>query len=117
MDREIPTSDHDLLISLWTFLVGVNGGGLISKFDAFAQKTDDRLDTLEKKMPEVWTREDHLAAEKEYAERDEQKRKASVECKDRRKLSRREIAMLVATFLGSCAGLGGVIVAVVALGR
>jgi hypothetical protein len=115
MDREIPKSDHDLLISLWTFLVGVNGGGLIAKFDAFTEKTDGRLDTIEKKMPSLWTCEDHERAEKEYQAKDAEKEKSRQDVRERRKMSKREIWMLIATFIGSLAGLGGVIVAVLAL--
>lgn len=44
MDLRIqPESDHDLLISLWTFLVGTNGNGFIAKFDEFAANTDARF--------------------------------------------------------------------------
>lgn len=105
-EREIPKTDHDLLISLWTFMVGTNGNGLIAKFDDFAKCTDERLDAIERRQPEYWTKADHVAAEKEYAAQARDRI-------DRRKLSRRDMVMIAVTALGSLAAAGAVIVAII----
>ena len=93
MDREQPKTDHDLLVSLWTLLIGTNGNGLLSRFDIFAAETRTRLSALESKIPGFWTRADHeeyLLSEAECDDRRE----------NRRKISGREWALVVVSVLG-----------------
>lgn len=93
MDRPQPETDHDLLISLWTFLVGTNGNGLIAKFEEFSTATDKRLGVIEAQLPRCWTRDDHVEAVKETAARDAVNQ-------DRRKISTREWALVAVSVLG-----------------
>ena len=98
MDRPLPETDHDLTLSLWTFLVGTNGNGFIAKFDAFAEKTDSRLGSIETQLPRCWTRDDHEDAVKKNA--DNQQRR-----QDRRKVSAREWALVAVSVLGPIAAV------------
>ena len=91
--RPQPETDHDYLISLWVFLVGTNGDGLLGKFEKFTARTDERLDAVEKKLPGLWTREEHAAAEKAAEECDDRR-------KDRRKISAREWMLIAMTIIG-----------------
>lgn len=88
--RTLPETDHDILISMWTLLVGTNGEGLLGKFESFSEETRKRLSYLDAQLPLMWTRAEHLKAEKEAAECAEGQR-------DRRKISLREWVMIVLT--------------------
>jgi len=92
--RTLPTTDHDIMLSVWIWLVGTNGDGLLGKFDrsqerqmAFEERTDRRLTDIERQLPQCWTREDHIEAEKEYQAQDQAK---EAKRRERRKVSGRE---------------------------
>ena len=106
-----PATLEDMVYQLWFAVIGSNGDGLASQVRA----TREEVEEIKGILPTLWTREDHECAEREYQAKDAEKEKERRENIDRRKMSAREKAMLVATFLGSFAGLGGVIVAIIAL--
>jgi hypothetical protein len=98
MDQRVqPQEDHDLLISLWTFMVGTNGDGLLGQFQAFKKETNDSFQEMQKQLAACWTIEDHKEAEKGYEKKSVEKE----ETRDRRKISAREwilgIALVVTT--------------------
>jgi len=93
-----PETDHDLLISLWTLLIGTNGDGLLGKFEKFTEKTDGRLDGIEKQLPMCWTRDDHEEAEKKYAAKD-------AENLHRRRISAREWILVAVAIVGPIAAV------------
>jgi len=91
---------EEMVYQLWYAVIGSNGDGLASQ----VRDTKERVEVIEKTLPTLLSREDHECADEEKRERVE-----------RRKMSTREKAMLVATFLGSFAAIAAVIVAIVAL--
>jgi hypothetical protein len=96
--RKLPETDHDILISMWTTLVGTNGEGLLGKFEKFSEKTDFRLSAVEQKLPSMWTRQDH-----------DKSKAAEIEdagiAKKRRKVSTREWILIAMTFIGPIAAV------------
>ena len=53
--REPPTTDHDLLVRIWTILEGTNGSGLMTKFSCL----EDDVVQITIALPDVWTRTQH----------------------------------------------------------
>ena len=100
-----------MLYQLWYAVIGSNGDGIASQ----VRDLRERVGRIEDTLPTLWSREDHECAEREYQAKDEAKEKARKDHSERRKMSRREFAMLAATFLGSFAGLGAMVVAIIAL--
>ena len=98
--QEVPSSDHDLLVRIWTILEGTNGSGLITRFGCM------ELDvaTIKATLPNLWTREQHNESIKEYQEDRKDK-------KERRKLTRRDWFLIFGTILGSLASIGLFVVA------
>lgn len=88
--RTLPETDHDILISMWTLLIGTNGEGLIGKFDSFREEARKHLAAIDGQLPKMWTREEHAAAEREAEECNDRRN-------DRRKISLREWIMISLT--------------------
>jgi hypothetical protein len=53
--REIPPTDLDLLVRIWTIIEGTNGSGLISRFACLEQDVTD----IKQSLPGFWTRQQH----------------------------------------------------------
>jgi hypothetical protein len=85
--RSLPKTDHDILISMWTLLVGTNGEGLLGKFETFSDETRKHLTIIDAQLPKMWTRKEQLAAECAESER-------SAGEKNRRRISLREWALI-----------------------
>ena len=95
MDQRVqPKEDHDILISLWVFMVGTNGDGLLGQFQKFKEETNTNFDSVNKKLAACWTIDDHEKAEKGYVE----KGKAKEETRNRRRISGREWVLIAITF-------------------
>ena len=56
--REVPSTDHDLLLRIWTVIEGTNGSGLITRFACLEKDVDE----IKQAMPGLWTRREHDAA-------------------------------------------------------
>ncbi len=41
MSKEVPKTDHDAIIQMWTVLIGVNGSGLVKKFECVEQDMEE----------------------------------------------------------------------------
>jgi hypothetical protein len=93
MDRIQPETDHDLLVSLWTLLIGSNGNGLLSRFDSFATETRARLLSLESKAIGSWTKVDHDAYVAAKTVSDDRK-------ENRRRVSAREWSLVLVAIIG-----------------
>jgi Mg2+ and Co2+ transporter CorA len=93
-----PDTTDEMVFQLWYAVIGSNGDGLASQVRAVKSK----VEAIEDVLPTLMTRDSCKAAEKE---RDDKQ--------DRRKISTREKAMLLATSLGSLAAIGAVVVAIV----
>jgi hypothetical protein len=93
MIREQPETDHDLLVSLWTILIGTNGNGLLAKIDVLAEESRNRISALEKDSTTYWKRSDHDAYIK-----CENKNHDIV--KNRRKISLREWLLVTVSVFG-----------------
>ena len=85
MANNINTTDHDLLVRIWTILEGTNGSGLITRFACLEQDVND----IKHVMPNLWTREQHDDSIKEMRE-----------SKERRKISKRDWTLIAMTILG-----------------
>jgi hypothetical protein len=84
MMKEMPQTDHDLLVRIWAVLEGTNGSGLIAKVDSVVEE----VASIKLAMPGLWTREDHNSFLKE--ERG---------TKERRKLTIRDWVLIIGTIL------------------
>ena len=89
--REPPTTDHDLLVRIWTILEGTNGSGLITKFSCL----EDDVAQIKIVLPNLWTRTQH----EDFIEDDEKKN-------DRRKISQRDWMLIAMTFIGPILAIG-----------
>jgi hypothetical protein len=83
--RETPNTDHDLLVRIWTILEGTNGSGLITRFSCL----EADLIEVKKLLPSLWTREQHDMSIKELKNK-----------KERRSITRRDIALIAMTIIG-----------------
>ena len=92
----LKTTD-EMVYQLWYAVIGSNGDGIASQM----REVRGRVESIEGIIPNLMTRESCKAIEREGEDK-----------KERRKISTREKAMLAATFLGSIAAVGAVIVAV-----
>lgn len=93
-----PDTTDEMVYQLWYAVIGSNGDGLASQ----VREVKGKVENIEGLIPGLMTRES--CAEIEQSRKDKA---------ERRKISTREKAMLAATFLGSIAAVGAVIVAVV----
>jgi len=62
MERETPSTDHDLLVRIWTILEGTNGSGLITRF-ACVEKDVGEIKSL---IPSLWTKDQHTQSLNQY---------------------------------------------------
>src|SRR5512136_2378460 len=92
-----PDSTDEMVYQLWYAVIGSNGDGLASQ----VREVKGKVESIEGLIPSLMTRQACQAVEKEKV--------ANVE---RRKISAREKAMLAATFIGSFAACGAVVVAI-----
>ena len=53
--REAPSTDHDLLVRIWTILEGTNGSGLITRFGCVEKDVTD----IKAMIPNFWTKDQH----------------------------------------------------------
>ena len=58
LHREAPSTDHDLLVRIWTILEGTNGSGLITRFGC-VEKDVSEIKSL---IPNLWTKDQHEQA-------------------------------------------------------
>jgi hypothetical protein len=100
-----------MVYQLWFAVIGSNGDGLASQM----RDTRERVGHIEDELPKLWSREDHEKAEAAYQAKDAKKAEDAAACKDRRKMSRREVIMLALTGIGSLGAIGSVFVAIAAL--
>ena len=87
--REAPSTDHDLLVRIWTILEGTNGSGLITRF-ACVEKDMADIKVL---IPSLWTKDEHDQSINEY---EEKKAKSN----ERGKLTLRDWALIAMTIFG-----------------
>ena len=92
-----PDTTDEMVYQLWYAVIGSNGDGIASQM----REVRGRVESIEGIIPSLMTRDSCKAIERE-----------GVEKQERRKISTREKAMLAATFIGSVAAVGAVIVAV-----
>jgi hypothetical protein len=93
-----PDTTDEMVYQLWYAVIGSNGDGLASQ----VREVKGKVESIEGLIPSLMTRDSCKAIEQEKS--------ATTE---RRKISTREKAMLVATSLGSIAAIGAVVVAVI----
>lgn len=113
-----PASMREMVDQLWFAIIGSNGDGIASQ----VRVTREKVAAIEATLPTLWSRADHEKAEAIYAERDKAKEEAraagnkeKAECKERRKMSRRDWLMVALTGLSSLGTVAAVIVAILAL--
>lgn len=70
MYREAPSTDHDLLLRIWTILEGTNGSGLITRFSCI----EDDVKDIKRIIPTLWTKEEHVSSQAELATRRKERR-------------------------------------------
>ena len=92
-----PETTDEMVYQLWYAVIGSNGDGLASQ----VRVVKGKVEGIEGLIPSLMTRDSCRVIEREGEDE-----------KERRKISTREKAMLAATFLGSIAAVGAVIVAV-----
>ena len=92
-----PDTTDEMVYQLWYAVIGSNGDGIASQ----VREVRGRVENIEGIIPSLMTRDSCREIEREGEDK-----------KERRKISTREKAMLAATFLGSVAAVGAVIVAV-----
>jgi hypothetical protein len=90
-----PDTTDEMVYQLWYAVIGSNGDGLASQ----VREVKGKVESIEGIIPSLMTRDSCKAIEKEGNEKQE-----------RRKISTREKAMLLATSLGSIAAIGAVII-------
>jgi hypothetical protein len=93
-----PDTTDEMVYQLWYAVIGSNGDGLASQ----VREVKGKVESIEGIIPSLMTRDSCRAIEREKSDK-----------KERRKISTREKAMLLATSLGSIAAIGAVVVAVV----
>jgi hypothetical protein len=92
MTRTQPETDHDLLLSMWIWMVGTNGDGLLGKFDNFVEAFNEWKAGVDMKLKDSWTHTDHNA----YIKRTEDCEDTKA---DRRKINAREWTLVIATII------------------
>jgi hypothetical protein len=90
-----PDTTDEMVYQLWYAVIGSNGDGLASQM----REVKGKVESIEGLIPSLMTRDSCKAIEREKSDKTE-----------RRKISTREKAMLIATSLGSIAAIGAVII-------
>jgi hypothetical protein len=93
-----PDSLDGMVYQLWYAVIGQDGDGLSAR----VRKIEDDVDRIQELIPSLMTRESCMEVDK-----------GRNDMTERRKISTREMAMLIATFLGSLGAIGAVIVAII----
>ena len=60
--REVPSTDHDIMVRIWTILEGTNGSGLITRFGCLEKDVADIKSTI----PNLWTKDQHAQSLDSY---------------------------------------------------
>lgn len=63
--REAPSTDHDLLVRIWTILEGTNGSGLITRFACI----EEDMAKIKMTIPMLWTKAQHDESIEKHGER------------------------------------------------
>lgn len=60
--REVPSTDHDIMVRIWTILEGTNGSGLITRFGCLEKDVVD----IKSIIPNLWTKDQHAQSLDSY---------------------------------------------------
>jgi len=100
----VPKTTKDAVIAIWYKIF--NGlSAAVEETRCLAKDTAGRVQTIEGVLPTLWTREQHEKMHAEYIAECEAKAKEKQEHGERRKMSRRDVIMLLLVGIGTLAGI------------